>query len=174
MSKNIEPAISTKDKLGEYDAIETAKTDEILFPIQGGDPFGPKTVLYWVELCRAAGMREENSEKATHLLRKATNAEIVAWAMMAYQRQEVDPIAKRAQYNDVALAAKADATQTTRSTLIQITRILHNTIAQINDAADSLEVLKMHDIDCLDLRFMVASLNEIVGTIEPRRGNERT
>jgi len=83
-----EPTLATKDRLGSYDAIASAKPDEPLFPIQGGDPFGPPTVLHWVALCRAAGMAESSPKRADHLLRKASDAELVAWTMMAYQRGE--------------------------------------------------------------------------------------
>jgi hypothetical protein len=63
------PRAATRDRLGEYDAIETAKPGEPLFPIQGGDPFGPATVQFWVDLCRKAGMAEPDRKKAEALLR---------------------------------------------------------------------------------------------------------
>lgn len=104
---------ATKDRIGVYDAIETAKPDEIIFPVQAGDPFGPPTVMHWVYLARIAGMAETDPKKAEHLLKKASDAEQVAWAMMAYQRGEptVAPEGERARYNDAPTIIDADADQ---------------------------------------------------------------
>ncbi len=78
-----EPLISTKETVGDYDAIETAKPGEPIFTLQGGDPFSPDTILHWAGLARAAGLVADKPEDAAKLLKKATAAEQVAWAFRA-------------------------------------------------------------------------------------------
>lgn len=73
-----EPIPATRDRLGSYDAIATAKPDEPLFPLQGGDPFAPPAISRWVELARAAAFAEPDPAKAEKLLRKASDAEQIA------------------------------------------------------------------------------------------------
>lgn len=116
-----DPIVTTKNNPGSYDAIGSAKADEPLFPIQGGDPFGPPTVLHWVKLCRQAGMDETDPKKAERLLRKATDAETVAWAMMAYQRGEQELVGHRATYHDTneTLYVEADDARKQREALIR-------------------------------------------------------
>lgn len=90
---------------GPFDAYETAKPNEPVFTLQGGDPFAPHLVLLWANMARmAAGSLsyerlkeavlgatnpipvEEDEVQRNTLLLKATSAEEVAWAMQAYQR----------------------------------------------------------------------------------------
>lgn len=171
-----EPIISTKDRPGSYDAIETAKPGEPLFPIQGGDPFGPATVLFWVDLCRAAGRDETDPKKAAHLLNKATDAELVAWAMQAYQRGDVAIEGQRAQYNDAAPAASipSDQGRPERETRIRAVGRLHNMIAGANEIVAQLAALRACPEQEVEIREAVELLTRAALAIEPRRGNERT
>ena len=79
--------ISTKEEVGTYDAIETAKPGEPLFALQGGDPLAPLCVMIWAWKARklARAMDEDDKARAA-LLRKASAAEEVAWAMRDYQK----------------------------------------------------------------------------------------
>lgn len=81
-----EITVSTKDQVGDYDAVETAKPGEPIFTLQGGDPIGPATVLFWADEARKLARRSEDEKVADKLLRKAYAAEQVAWAMQDYQR----------------------------------------------------------------------------------------
>lgn len=165
------PIPATKDRLGEYDAIETAKPGEPLFPIQGGDPFGPATVLHWARLCREAGLEATKSEEADRLLRKASQAERVAWAMQDYQRgMEADP--RAGTYHDTA--ADYLATADRRVGLIRGATRLHNVLADALPVAEMLARLRAHPEEEVRIRDAVATLKECALKIEPRRGNERT
>lgn len=84
-----EQIISTKDEVGSYDAIASAKPGEPLFPLQGGDPLAPFCVMMWARAARRKALRMAEDDKArAKLLRKASDAEEVAWAMKDYQRAE--------------------------------------------------------------------------------------
>lgn len=93
------------------DAYQTAKPGEPVWTVQGGDPLGPPTLLFWAFLARVrAGVRsfdnlkflekvdellgagttvDEDSAEQLELLRRATSTELVAWEMQAYQRGDV-------------------------------------------------------------------------------------
>lgn len=81
--------ISTKEQVGTYDAIETLKPGEPVFPLQGGDPLAPLCVMIWAWKARKLARtldRDIDAKEIDRLLRKATSAEEVAWAMRDYQR----------------------------------------------------------------------------------------
>lgn len=84
------PAIDTRLHAGPFDAFSTAKPDEPVFTLQGGDPYAPDLVLAWAQRARADAMEignEEGRELESHnLLLRASSAEQVAWSMQAYQR----------------------------------------------------------------------------------------
>lgn len=167
---------STKEKLGTYDAIETAKPDEPLFPIQGGDPFGPATVLHWVSLARAAGMAETDEKRADRLLRKARDAELIAWQMQTYQRGEVEQEGERAQYNEptIAIDATQDLERQRREARIKGAARLANVIAQATEVCETLTTLDICAVECIELTHLVDAMKITARMIEPRRDNERS
>lgn len=165
------PIPATKDRLGDYDAIETAKPGEPLFPIQGGDPFGPPTVLHWARLCREAGMAATKPEEAERLLRKASQAEGVAWMMLDYQRG-LDRDPRASTYHDTTADYLAGADQ--RAALIRGSTRLHNMVADTLPVAEMLARFRVHPEQEVRIREAVAALKEAALLIEPRRGQERT
>lgn len=178
------PHVATKDTMGEYDAIETAKPGEPLFPIQGGDPFGPPTVQFWVDLCRRAGMEEEDPKKAEALLRKASDAERIGWLMKDYQRgvaaaQPITgPDAPKATptytgWNDPA-DEETMARRKVRAGRIETAGQLHNIVAMASEAADRLAKLRCCPIEEVAIREAIEKLQGAAREIEPRRGMERT
>lgn len=172
-----EPIISTKDRPGSYDAIETAKPGEPLFPIQGGDPFGPPTVLHWASLARAAGLAEADEAKAERLLRKATDAEHVAWIMQAYQDGHAEPENKRATYNDapqIEVDESAGHERAVREARIKGVERLNNIVAMATDIAEAIAKLDACPDELTVLRQAIGLIEYVGRGIEPRRGNERT
>lgn len=171
-------ALPTRDKVGVYDAIETAKPLEFLFPIQAGDPFGPDTVLHWAGLARAAGLADADPKKAAHLLKKASDAEQVAWAMRAYQRGEptVAPEGERARYNDAPIMIEADADQERkiRAAMIAASGRLSDVVARGTEIIEILASLRVHPAQEVQLREAIEAIREAALAIEPRRVGERS
>lgn len=175
-----EIVIPTKERLGSYDAIETAKPGEPLFPIQGGDPFGPPTVLHWVNLARREGLRLQDSEqekerkRGERLLEKATAAEQVAWAMQAYQKGHVQELERERQDEDAHSADTLDARHA-RTTLIRSSGRLHNYLSEVRAVAGVLRELgDEHATAAIRLEAAADMIGGVARDIEPRRGNERT
>lgn len=195
--------VSTKDRPGDYDAIETAKPGEPLFPIQGGDPRGPATVQFWAEFARACARAllhgskvrvgptpfifhdspedyqptEADERAAEKLLAKATSAEQVSWAMQAYQRGEADEEGERAVYNDglaEQISAEAADRAAVRKAMIAGVRKLHNAIAEVNDVAEVLVKLGEHPEPYGWLVEATALTRRAAEVIEPRRGRAQT
>lgn len=166
---------TTRDRPGSYDAIATAKPDEPLFPIQGGDPLGPPTVLHWAGLCREAGLAASDPRKSERLLRKACDAEQVAWAMMEYQRNEAPLDGQRATYNDSGpIIAEANNERKVREALIKASGGLHNLLAGAKEIADIMAALRVHPEEEVKIREAIDLLRSAAFGIEPRRGNERS
>lgn len=165
---------TTRDRPGSYDAIATAKPDEPLFPIQGGDPFGPPTVLHWVSLCRKAGMAATDPKEAERLLRKATDAEQVAWAMQAYQRGQAEVAGARVAYSDHIPEIDGADERHARETLIRASDRLHAILAEALTVAETLAKLRRHPEAEVKVRNGVEMFREAAFEIEPRRGSERS
>lgn len=158
-----EPVISTKDRPGDFDALETAKDGEPIFVLQGGDPHAPPTVGHWASLFRAAALLEPNDEKREAMLRKATNAEAVAWAMQEYQRgyQPDQTVA-----DDLA-AVHADDEKTL---LARLADRLYNALSEANDVAEALTRNTGVDVGIpLQIEKAVNVLKDAAAGFEPRR-----
>ncbi len=175
---NDDPIPSTKERPGSYDAIETAKPGEPLFPIQGGDPFGPPTVLHWARLAREAGEAEADEKRSAKLLRKATDAEQVAWDMQAYQRGHAaqSEAVKPSSYtgHEIVLDETADLARKVREAQIKGAAQLHNLVGVGTDIADTLASLDACSPEVAKLRCAVEMVRTIADAIEPRRGSERS
>lgn len=158
-----EPIISTKERVGEYDALETAKPGEIIFALQGLDPFGPPTVLHWAKLARAAAAEEPDEEKREAMLRKATSAETVAWAMMEQQRGETV-----APEPEEEVAGKVD--QGRLAILVRAADRVYNFDAEILDIADQLAAVSDPPRRAVGLlRSAASEVKRAVTIFEPRR-----
>lgn len=190
--------VSTKEHAGEFDALETAKPDEPIFVVQGGDPLGPPTVQFWADRARdcardimdgkQAGFEpsdklpeyeatEHDRREAERLLRKATNAEEVSWAMKAYQRREFEPHGGRATYNDTAgpdLTEDQLDRAAKRKALIAMVGQLNNALAIANDVGEGLVKLDLHHDVVRVINEAVEGLKLASAAIEPRRGTERS
>lgn len=162
--------ISTRERAGEYDALETAKPDEPLFVVQGGDPFAPATVMFWAGLQREAAMQACSREDAQAGLRKASNAEEVAWEMREYQRG--DAVAVTPQPGRAAEAAR-DADRDRIAALSLFCDEVYNAIAQLSDVADGLAKLGGHATAETKLRDAVIAAGAAVHIVEPRRHLQR-
>jgi hypothetical protein len=158
-----EPVISTKDQVGDYDAIETLKPGEPVFPLQGGDPFAPACIELWVEQCRAAArdVEEEDVEKRKALLTKALNAEHVLWACIAYQRGEEIAAVDRTTVNVVQ-----NEDRLWRAPIISAVRQLREAAYQFMEATAHLP-----DAQAEALRFRIATINGIAEDYQPKRAS---
>lgn len=180
---NDEPQISTKDRPGVYDAIETAKPGEPLFPIQGGDPFGPSTVQFWVDQCRRAGMREEDPVRARELLEKASSAEHVVWAMQEYQRgvvaeaqPEGTPAPAKPSYSNWTDPADAETKQARaiRASRIEAAQMLSQAVSVASEAVEMLKKNRVCPEAEAAIREALEAVRAAAMEVEPRRGRERT
>lgn len=173
-----ETHISTKDKPGDYDAIETLKPGEPVFPIQGGDPLGPKTVQFWADSARELARTVENEKQRDSLLRKATMAEQVGWAMTEYQAGQQPLAGERATYNEAEEQEGpgldlADRIAIRRA-LIEGASAIHNAVGIAKEVEETLARLDLHPEEQAKILDLIAGLQAVAATIEPRRGNEQS
>lgn len=163
----VDPEISTREHAGEFDALETAKPDEPLFVIQGGDPLGPATVLHWVSLARAAASKIRKTAKREDLLRRATNAESVAWKMQDYAAG-IQPVPEQSPATvEVVKTAQDDL----RAARIKAVSRITNSIAELSETQAALSA-ENYRVGYLELA--IENLQKAAGICEPRTANERT
>lgn len=166
--------VSTKDHPGDYDALETAKPDEPIFTLQGGDPLGEPTVLYWADQARKLARQSDSPQERHRLLEKAKMAEKVAWAMKDYREGTADlPATEPIGVAEAQTESTVERVRQ-RQALIAGVSVLHNALATVNDLAETIEKMDVHPEVVQRLRHDVESLRLSADTIEPRRGNERS
>lgn len=192
--------VSTKDRPGDYDAIETAKPGEPLFPLQGGDQLAPATVQFWADFARVTarailrGARvvvgitpfdivdapdsyvpsKEDERKAERLLQKATSAEQVGWVMQAYQRGDVQQNAYVPESIADQLDAEAGDREAQRKARIAMAGALNNAVGIAFEVAEGLSKMRLLPMEDAKVREAVELLKDAARTVEPRRGMERS
>lgn len=160
--------ISTKDQIGTYDAIETAKPGEPLFPLQGGDPLAPLCVMIWAWKARKLARTMEEDDKARiKLLRKASAAEEVAWAMREYQAGEAagaiaDIPEPPSTYSGIAVEKHGDWLPG----IVSGVRHLDEAVAGLGDATDHLP-----PDQAAALRAAVDQVKAIAARYRPQRAS---
>jgi hypothetical protein len=168
--------VSTKDKPGDYDAIETLKPGEPVFPIQGGDPLGPKTVQFWADSARELARTLDNDKQRESLMRKATMAEHVGWAMTEYQAGHQPVAGGRASYNEHVEASGPDLAEriAIRRALIDGARAIHNAVGIVKEVEETLARIGVHPDEQAKILDLIAGLQAVAAVVEPRRGNEQS
>lgn len=177
----------------EYDAHETAKPLEPTFTVQGGDPIGPSVVQCWVDLARARARgilnglhvafepdertleytpTTDDMLQADRLLRKATAAETVIWAMQSYQRGDIEVAEERASYSDAGQTTVEELAE--RKVMITCSTRLSNAISTALDVAEDLARLHLHPEQEVKVREAMAMMREAQLIVDPRKGNERS
>ncbi|MBN8843277.1 MAG: hypothetical protein J0H88_08510 [Sphingomonadales bacterium] len=158
--------VSTRERAGAYDALETAKEGEPIFVMQGGDALSPPTILHYAGMLRRDAMSEPDRATAEAKLHKATNAEIVAWSMKEYQRGEAvaAPI-KPKGYNGI----EPDASRSEVAQMSALADRVYNAIAELSDVGDVLSKLGGQAAAELKLRDAIVAAGEGVKLVEPRK-----
>lgn len=158
--------ISTRERAGPYDGLETLKPGEPMFVLQGGDPLAPATIEIWADSARKFARGIENREEAERLLGKATAAEVAAWDFREYQRRGGDAEAPAsASYNDIPPDEKREEV----ASLAYIADRVYNAVADITTAIEGLKRLQLYPEAEVSLREVLEPIDWAVRTIEPRR-----
>lgn len=197
---NPEPELepNTKDLPGAFDAFQTAKPDEPIFTLQGGDPVAAMLVQLWAFIARArAGVRPdielddlleiadrappaETEAQSQELLLRASSAEEVAWAMRAYQRKEAERSDEGKAHEQQSKAEHPDRGEDDEALkkllrhklLLRLARALDNAAAEVNAVAVQIEseALDFAGVfDANDLRRQVGQLEYYSARIRPSR-----
>lgn len=163
-----EQIIATKDQIGSYDAIESLKPGEPVFPLQGGDPLAPFCTMVWAWKARKlARSLPEDDKRREKLLRKASMAEEVAWAMKDYQNGEggasvADAVDPPKTYSGIV----AEKTGDWLPGIVAGVRHMAEAAASFSDAADHLP-----DDQANALRGVVAAINATAAKYQPKRAS---
>lgn len=174
---------ATKENPAPLDAYETAKPDEPIFTLQGGDPLAAPLVRLWAYLARVrAGLRgdvswidapiyiakitnvEHDPEQVKNLLIRASQAEQVSWHMDGYRRGEIN-LAQEMRMDELDRLDVYDIRRRASSSI-------HNFISQFEEYREKLQgygFLSEELNNVIDEAFTV--LKSVDHEIEIRRGN---
>lgn len=175
---------ATKEHPHPLDAYETAKPEEPIFTLQGGDPLASSLVRMWAYLarvrCGARGdaswvsapimVAELNSiahdeDAVKELLSRATQAEQVSWYMDGYRRGDESTAEQVARMNDLD---KLDIYDIRRRCTSMISTFFSN-------LEEFREQLLAHNFLTEEtdntMREAVSTLRSVMHDIEIRRGN---
>lgn len=175
---------ATKTHPAPLDAYETAKPDEPIFTLQGGDPLAAPLVRIWAYLARVrCGLRgdvsmidapifiakstsiEHDEKEVANLLFRATQAEQVSWHMDGYRRGEISSSEEIAKLTNLD---KLDIYDIRRNCATRIS----NFFSELNDYRQKLieyEFLTQETDNTM--QEAISTLRSVMHDIEIRRGN---
>lgn len=91
---------NTLERPGEFDALEKARPDELIFPLLERDPCAPPTIHHWVALRREKAREITDPDKLKAELMQCTEAEFIAFEMASRQRGgQAEAVETRASYS---------------------------------------------------------------------------
>ena len=159
--------ISTGSQVGDYDAAASAKDDEPIFTLQGGDPLAPGLVLLWAHHARKLARRLPflTDKARERLLKKATSAEEVAWAMRDYLRNGGKPELK-AEPQETYSGNERPQEAGWKTHVIAAERALAQAACELNDAAEFLP-----DDQAAAARARVEQIKAIGAEYRPKRAS---
>lgn len=176
---------ATKENPSPLDGYESAKSDEPIFVLQGGDPLAAPLVRIWAYLARVrTGLRgdasmieapifaamstsiEHDPKECKNLLMRATEAEQVSWHMDGYRRGEVMVTHETSQrVDELERIELSDMRRRCAS-------LLSNAFSELNDYR--LEFTKRNFLteEDIDVFFAtIQALRNLHSRVEIRRGN---
>jgi hypothetical protein len=177
---------ATKENPAPLDGYESAKPDEPIFTLQGGDPLAAPLVRMWAYLARIrAGLSGDASmidapifvakttsvshdpQACNELLVRATAAEQISWHMDGYRRGEITHAAEIQRVSDLD---KLDIYDVRR----RCSSAISNFFSELNDFRE--ELIRRgffengSEIDN-SILGAILSLKTVHGLVEIRRGN---
>lgn len=179
--------VATKEHPAPLDAFETAKPDEPIFTLQGGDPLAAPLVRLWAFFARrrAATVRitqdvfgeiieaaighsvQDDEREQGNLLVRATAAEKVSWAMDAYRKGNT-----RADVPSEAADTHLDELQRIdlHDLRVRIAGRLSNFRCEMVEMQEALTKHGYDDADMLQrIDAAAVELRAIYEAVEPRR-----
>lgn len=131
---------NTKQRPGEFDALEKARPDELMFTLLERDPCAPGAILHWVDKRRILARDEPDAEKRRERLRQCSEAEFIAFEMQDRQRGAAtsapEPTKEYYSGNTAAEPSPLDAIiAKLRATLGDADYFNHETITLMEQAA---------------------------------------
>lgn len=161
--------ISTGEAPGPFDGLESAKPDEPVFTLQGGDPLASGLVKQWAHERRAetarkltaVGITEAEVEALKEDLRRCSQAEEIAWAMDEYRRGGgVVTKAKQDRYSGWEETKEDEAVRERGAVLATAKHHVNEATSYVNDAAQLLRNLDEPPID------IARRLDAVVGKLK--------
>lgn len=163
------------------DAYATAKPDEPVFTLQGGDPLAGPLVRLWACMARRrAGVagkipaddltrittqhQAPNEREATNLLVRATAAEEVSWMMDSYLRGEVQEKVEIEEVDGLDDQARIDL----HDFRVRSAQKLSDMVANLIEISDELHRRGHHD-GVPAMKRVAHQIKNIAGLVEPRR-----
>jgi hypothetical protein len=185
MTEKTELPLGSKLEPSPLDAYVSAEPNEPVFTLQGGDVLGAPLVIMWARLARAlCGLgfepiatydwldsivknhQVEKDEDKENLLRRATEAEQVAWAMGNYRKGHN---VEAADAQPVLVELKLDL----HDYRIYCANRLSNAFSEMNDMIEQLDKLGLEDEDVIpSIKNEIVALRMLFNKVEPRPGRK--
>ncbi len=179
--------LGSKMELSPLDAYVSAEPNEPVFTLQGGDPLAGPLVILWARLARArcglgyepeatenwieAVLRDnqvETDNEQENLLRRATSAEQIAWAMGHYRKGNLGQLLD-ADNEPVPVTTRLDL----HDYRIYCASRLSNAFSEMNDMIEQLQQFDFDNPAILQsIHNEIVSLRELFNMVEPRPGRK--
>lgn len=166
--------INTREASGEFDALTTLRPDEPYFALVGRDALAPNLVKEWVKQRREKIWAKRDAgtitaKEAELELRKATEAEEIAWSMTAYRaghKMEAIAETKAPTYTGHELPQEAQRRDRIQSAKIRTAAALNAACA---DAQALLNLLSEDDLLISHLADCIGWMRALSDEVTPPR-----
>lgn len=170
--------MSTKEEPGPFDGLERAKPGEPVFTLQGGDPLASRLVRIWVWQARKAALRNRalTDEERGGKLIKIREAEVIAEDMEEYRtghapEPAADAADKTPRYSGHTSTPEEIEAKRRFYTVKIASERLHNSVAEIVEAATALEALDAELYPTERLINISDDLKELAMDVTPKRAS---
>lgn len=135
--------INTLEQPGEFDVLHRLRPNEPYLALVGRDPKAPPLILTWAWAQREWAMTLPEGDYREKQLRKATQAEQIAWAMDEYREgiaaSEAAAAAPEKPYSGVQLDEATIERSRQHTARVHAAQIASRAFSELNDEADVIE-----------------------------------
>lgn len=162
---------NTKSRPGEFDALEKARPDELIFTLLERDPCAPGTIAYWCDLRRKRATAITDDDARLQELRQVSEAEFIGMTMLERQKgqasNEAAPLPAESYSGNERKVTKAEELlPKLRASLAEADFHIHNAL----ETARKLHKLEeVGPADLEEIETLAAALHRITIEYSPHR-----
>ena len=161
---------NTKAHPGEFDALEKARPDELIFTLLERDPCAPAAIMHWCDLRRKRALEIREDDVRRDELRQITEAEFIAMSMIERQQghQPTAEVAPKPTYSGLSVE-KTAADQILPKLRAELAEADYHLAAAAELLPQALEAGAIREVQAGGIRAAAADAHRLALDLSPHR-----